>query len=58
MKWLLNYLKGTYNVGLLFNKDKEGINLKGFIDSDFADSSDNRKSTSAYAFTLNNTCIS
>ncbi|CAI9782829.1 unnamed protein product [Fraxinus pennsylvanica] len=35
-----------------------GIQFKGFVDSDLAGNCDNRKSTSAYVFTVNNTRIS
>lgn len=58
LKWLLRYLKGTLDLGLVFKFDKRGIMLKGFTDSDFAGDRDNRKSTSAYFFTLCNIAIS
>lgn len=34
------------------------MGLKGFLDSDFAGNRDNRKSTTAYIFTLCQTCVS
>jgi hypothetical protein len=58
LKWLLRYLKGTSNFGLMFKMNKEGVTLKGFTDSDFAGDRDNRKSTSSYFFTLCGTVIS
>lgn len=58
LKWLLKYLKGTSDLGLMFCKGETEIQLKGFVDSDFAGNCDNRKSTSAYVFTVNNACVS
>lgn len=42
----------------MFKMNKKGITLKGFTDSDFDGDRDNRKSTSAYYFTLYDTAIS
>lgn len=58
LKSLLRYLKGTSNLGLMFCKNETGIQFKGFVYSDFTGNCDNRKSTSTYVFTVNNTCIS
>lgn len=52
MKWLLRYLKETSNAGLMFNKSNEEINLKGFVDLDFAGNNNNQKSISAYVFSV------
>ncbi|KAL2533355.1 Retrovirus-related Pol polyprotein from transposon TNT 1-94 [Abeliophyllum distichum] len=58
LKWLLRYLKGTSNFGLIYGTCNEGAILKGFVDADFASDKVNRKSTTAYVFTLCGTCIS
>ena len=58
LKWLLRYLKGKLNHGLVYKKSKKNFLLEGFIDSDYAGNRDNRKSTSAYFFLLNGNCIS
>ncbi|KAL5538348.1 hypothetical protein UlMin_042297 [Ulmus minor] len=58
-KWLFRYIKGTSNVGLIYEQ-KEGTKLKleGFVDSDYARNKDNRRSTTAYMFCLNGCYIS
>ncbi|KAL2491414.1 cysteine-rich RLK (RECEPTOR-like protein kinase) 8 [Abeliophyllum distichum] len=58
LKWLLRYLKGTSNLGLIYGTCNEGVILKDFVDADFVSDKDNRKSTIAYIFTLCGTCIS
>ena len=58
MEWLLKYLRGTYNVGLIYRHKSNSVRLKGFTDSDYAGDRDNRKSTSSYVFTLCESCIS
>jgi transposase InsO family protein len=58
LKWLLRYLKGSADLGLHFKFCKEGVVLKGYVDSDYASNKDNRKSTTAYVFTLCGACIS
>lgn len=57
MKWLLRYLVGTLNLGLVYEKRFEKLTLKGYVDSDFAGDKDSRKSTMAYFFTLGDNCI-
>lgn len=59
MKWILRYLKGTTDVGLLF--DAKSLNAKsviGFVDADYGQDLDGRKSTTGYVFTLGGGCIS
>ena len=60
LKWLLKYLKGAADVGILFRGSEgyEGDPLKGFSDSDFAGNVDNRRSQSGYIFTLYGSVIS
>ena len=37
MKWILRYIKGTINVGLVFEKDSTGKqDCIGYVDSDYA----------------------
>ena len=53
VKWVLRYIKGTIDVGLVFEKDstckQECIE---YIDSDYAGDLDKRWSTTGYVFTL------
>ncbi|XP_073099673.1 uncharacterized protein [Elaeis guineensis] len=46
IKWILRYLKGTSDVGLLFQKNTDMNVLVGFINSDYASDLDKRRSTS------------
>lgn len=48
LKWLLRYLKGTFDLGLVFKSNKDCVILNGYTDSDFASDRDNRRSTSSY----------
>ncbi|XP_047309565.1 secreted RxLR effector protein 161-like [Impatiens glandulifera] len=58
LKWLLRYLKSTVDVGLTFSKCSVGTKLVGYVDSNYANDRDNRKSTTFYVFTLCGSCIS
>ncbi|XP_062088866.1 secreted RxLR effector protein 161-like [Humulus lupulus] len=57
LKWLLRYLKGTWNYGLVYEKTKDEMHLTGFVDADYASNKDTRRSTTAYSFMMNNSCI-
>ena len=53
MKWILWYIKGTIDVGLVFEKDSTGKqDCIGYVDSDYAGDLDKRRSTTGYVFTL------
>ncbi|CAH9052299.1 unnamed protein product [Cuscuta europaea] len=58
LKWLLRYLKFSANHGLIFTKCTEGVKLSGYVDYNYANDKDNRKSTTSYVFTLCGSCIS
>ncbi|KGO69328.1 Integrase, catalytic core [Penicillium italicum] len=45
------YLKSDARKGIVFS-DKHGLQLRGFVDSDFAGCEDSRKSTTGWVFTL------
>lgn len=55
-KRVLRYLKGTPDYALLFNTTDE--NLCGYSNSDWAGSSDDRRSTSGFTFSLGGAPIS
>ncbi|KAH9721062.1 Integrase catalytic domain-containing protein [Citrus sinensis] len=57
VKWILRYLYGTVDVGLLFKKDC-GQQCVGYCDSDFAGDLDKRRSTTGYVFTLSRGLVS
>lgn len=59
MKWILWYLRGTIDVGLMFDKigELDGC-IVGFVDSDYAGDHDRRRSLTGYVFTLSSCVVS
>ena len=47
LKRILRYLRGTQDMGLSYQKEKEGVCV-GYSDADWVGSPDDRKSTSGY----------
>ena len=59
LKWVLRYLNGTLDSGLLYQKrQRGGAIIEGFVDADYAGCVDTRKSLSGYVFTLFGTAVS
>ncbi|XP_075478997.1 secreted RxLR effector protein 161-like [Primulina tabacum] len=58
VKWRLRYLNGSVKHGLKFSKPDIGVKLVVYVDSNYANDRDNRKSTTSYVFTLCGACIS
>ena len=59
VKWILKYLKGTTNLGLMFNARLNNAKaLIGYVDADYGQDLDGRKSTTGYVFSLGGGCIS
>ncbi|CAM8908990.1 unnamed protein product [Rhodiola kirilowii] len=58
MKYLLKYMSGTKNIGLVFQNYDPNGRLVGYVDSDYAGNKDNRKSTTAFFYTWNGNCVS
>ncbi|KAL5580423.1 hypothetical protein UlMin_012865 [Ulmus minor] len=58
MKWLLRYLKGSSDVGLIYEKRGNSIWLEGYSDSDYGADRDKRISITSYFLNLNGCCIS
>ena len=56
-KHILRYLKGTVDYGLKYKADQK-INLEGYVDSDWAGSAIDRKSTSGCYFSMGSGVIS
>ena len=54
---ILRYLKGIVDYGLKY-KDDQNINLEGYVDSDWASSSIDQKSTSGCCFSMGSGVIS
>ena len=53
VKWVLRYIKGTIDVGLVFEKDLTGKQERvRYVDSDYAGDLDKCRSTTGYVFTL------
>ena len=59
MKWILHYLRGTSNVGLIFDRNHNTSNsIVGYVDSNYAGDLDKRRSLIGYIFTLSGSAIS
>lgn len=58
MKWLLRYIGSTTDIGLMYKKNGNQIDVEGYVDSDYAGDRDSRKSTSAYFFLVCGNCVS
>ena len=52
VKWILRYIIGTVDVGLVFQQDMTSQCAVGYVDSDYAGDLDKCRSTTAYVFTL------
>jgi len=59
VKWILRYLRGTTNIGLVYDKGS-GVNshVIGYVDSDYAGDLDKRRSLTGFFFTLSECAIS
>ena len=59
VKWVLRYIKGIIDVGLVFEKDSTGKHACiGYVDSDYAGDLDKHRSTTGYVFTLSEAPVS
>ena len=59
VKWILRYIKGTIDVGLVFKKDVIGMQEHiGYIDSNYAGDLNKYRSTTGYVFTLSQALVS
>ena len=59
MKWILRYLKGTPDFGLVFSRDRNiSDGIVGYYDSYYAGDLYKRPSTTGYAFTLEGGAVS
>ena len=56
-KHILRYLKGTFDYGIKYDGNQK-INLEGYVDSDWAGSAIDRKSTSGCCFSMGSSVIS
>ena len=59
IKWILRYVKGTMRHGLVFDtSSSQASTLIGYVDADFAQDLDKRRSTTGFIYTLANGCVS
>ena len=56
VKWILRYLRGTFNKCLHFGSST--TNLQGYVDSDLAGDIDIRRNTTGYVFTIGGAAVS
>ncbi|KAK4411875.1 hypothetical protein Sango_0260500 [Sesamum angolense] len=57
LKWLHRYLNSSANLGIMFSKCSKGADLTGYVDSNYANDRDSKRSTTSYIFTLCGSCI-
>ncbi|GKB43182.1 retrotransposon protein, putative, ty1-copia subclass [Tanacetum coccineum] len=59
VKWILKYLRGTANVGLVYGTDRGNhVDVTGFVDSDYAKDPDKGRSITGYAFLVQGCVVS
>ena len=59
VKWVLRYIMGTIDVGLVFEKDSIGKQeCIGYVDSNYAGDFDKHRSKTGYVFTLSQAPVS
>lgn len=59
MKWILRYLKSITNIGLIYKKHKETTrSVVGYVDSNYIEDLDKRRSWTGYVFILGRYTIS
>ncbi|CAM8900799.1 unnamed protein product [Rhodiola kirilowii] len=58
MKYLLKYIAGTKDLGLVYTDYEKEPELIGYVDPDFASNKDTRKSITSFFFTWGGCCIS
>jgi len=59
LRWTLQYIKGTVDIGLLFEKDVGGKQeCTCYVDSDYAGDLTKCRSTPGYVFTLSQALMS
>ena len=59
MKWILRHIRGTIDVGLVFEKDTDSKqDCTKYVDSDYAGDLDKRQSKTWYVFTLSQASVS
>ncbi|GJZ29608.1 retrovirus-related pol polyprotein from transposon TNT 1-94 [Tanacetum coccineum] len=59
VKWILKYLRGTANVGLVYGTDRGNhVDVTGFVDSDYAKDPDKGRSINGYTFLVQGCVVS
>ncbi|GJZ22328.1 retrotransposon protein, putative, ty1-copia subclass [Tanacetum coccineum] len=59
VKWILKYLRGTVNVGLVYGTHHGNhVDVTGFVDSDYAKDPDKGRSITGYAFLVQRCVVS
>ena len=58
LKWVLRYLKGSQNIGLMYSKASLSTKVESFVDLDYAGSLDTRKPLTGYVLMIYGGAIS
>lgn len=57
VKWILRYIKGTFNYSLIFTKGSD-FKVEGFCDADYATDMDRSRSVTCYIFQVGGNTVS
>jgi len=52
VKWIFRYLRGTIDYGITLVRQKSDLSVVRYVDADYVGDLDDRRSTTAYVFTL------
>ncbi|GJY19058.1 retrotransposon protein, putative, ty1-copia subclass [Tanacetum coccineum] len=59
VKWILKYLKGAIDVGLVYGRDQgKHVDVDGFVDADYAKDPDKGRSITGYVFMVHGCVVS
>ncbi|GJS53994.1 retrotransposon protein, putative, ty1-copia subclass [Tanacetum coccineum] len=59
VKWILKYLKGAIDVGLVYGRDQgKHVDVDGFVDADYAKYPDKSRSITGYVFMVHGCVVS
>ena len=52
VKWIFRYLRGTTDYDIMFNKQQSDPSIEGYMDADYTEDLDDKRSTMGYVFTF------
>ena len=52
VKWTFRYFRGTTDYDIMFNKQQSDLSIEGYMDANYSEDLDDKRSTTGYVFTL------